>query len=284
MKNLANEEMSEFWNGEGGEKWVDFQDRVDESLATFGHKAMNRLKLVGGESVLDIGCGCGDTSIELARRVGLHGYVEGIDISDRILEQARKRKAIESLRNLNFKCSDVQFHRFEPMRFDVAFSRYGVMFFDDPVAAFRNIRYALKSGGRMSFICWRPILENQWVSFPLNIASNHVKIPEPPDRESPGAFSFGDKSRVERILSSAGFTDITVESYDAKFSVGENLEEAVNFLIHFGPASTAIKSQEIDNYTRMKFIMELYDSLSKYLIAEGVALGAATWIFTATNP
>jgi len=284
MKNIANVDMKEYWNGDGGREWVRFQNRIDEGLIPFGLKAMTVANFLPGERVLDIGCGCGDTSFEIARQVGATGYVQGIDISELVLERARNREATESLGNVNFECSDAQIHDFEKMGFDVIFSRYGVMFFDDPEAAFKNIRRALNSKGRMTFICWKPVKENQWVSLPLDIASNYVQLPEPSDPESPGGFSFGDAARVMRILSAAGFINISIQQFHETFNVGENLDEAVKFLSSIGPASVAMGAPEVDDVTRHRFNSALHDFLGTHLTADGIKLNAATWIVTADNP
>jgi len=284
MQNITNIDMKEYWNGDGGREWVRFQNRIDESLIPFGKKAMAVAKFLPGERVLDIGCGCGDTSFEIARQVGANGYVQGIDISELVLKRARIREATESLGNVNFECSDAQIYDFENMDFDVVFSRYGVMFFDDPEAAFKNIRKALNPGGRMAFICWQSVKANEWVRLPLDVASQYVQLPEPPDPENPGGFSFGDAARVKRILSTAGFINISIRQFNETFNVGKNLDEAVKFLSSIGPASVAIGAPEVDDVTRHSFISALHDFLGAHLTADGIKLNAATWIVTADNP
>jgi len=284
MSNLVNTDMNEYWNGDGGREWIRFQERIDNSLIPFGKKAIAAAKLSPGERVLDIGCGCGDTSFEIARQVGENGYVHGIDISELVLEKAIIRKETESQDNVNFECSDAQIHNFREAKFDVMFSRYGVMFFDDPEAAFKNLRQALNSGGRMAFVCWQPVRMNQWVSLALDVASRFVQLPKPSDPESPGGFSFGDANRVTRILSSAGFTNISIHKFHDTFNVGENINEAVKFLSSIGPASSAIAAPEVDDVTRSRFISALHDFLAIHMTVDGIKLDAATWIVTADNP
>lgn len=284
MSAIVNSDMSEFWNGDGGRKWVRFRDRVDISLIPFGQEAMAAAAMTSGERVLDIGCGCGDTSFEIDRRVGPNGHVQGIDISKPILAQARNRAAAAVQSDIHFECADAQAHRFEPMAFDVVFSRFGVMFFADPVTAFGNIRRALKPGGRMAFICWQPVKDNEWVSLPLQVAANHLPLPPPQDPEEPGAFSFGDVNRITRILAAAGFVDTSVERFDTGFNVGANLNEAVSFLTQMGPASGVIDKPDVDDMTRARIVAELRDTIAPYETEHGVILGAATWIVTARNP
>ncbi|MFV2031604.1 MAG: class I SAM-dependent methyltransferase [Gammaproteobacteria bacterium] len=284
MNQIVNAEMSEYWNGKGGEKWVKFQNRLDASLLPFGHEAMNAAAINRGERVLDIGCGCGDTSYEIAQKTGPGGYVEGVDISDVILNQARSRTASAAQSNINFKNADAQCHPFDPKVFDLVYSRFGVMFFDDPTVAFGNIRRALKPGGRIVFICWQPLNANQWVSLPLDVAANHMALPPPPEPDDPGPFSFGDLKRLERILVDSGFVDSSIKPFSTGFKVGPDLDEAVSFLTVMGPASAVIDEPEVDDMTRSKIIEELRDTLAPYETTPGVELGAATWIVTASNP
>lgn len=284
MNDIVNSEMSEYWNGDGGRKWLHFQDRIDASLIPFGQQAMEAAEIVTGERVLDIGCGCGDTSFEIARRVGPDGHVQGIDISERILAQARGRAVSSVASNVAFECADAQPHRFDSMAFDVVYSRFGIMFFDDPVAAFSNIRQAIKPGGRMAFICWRPINANQWVRLPLEVAANHLPLPPQSSPEEPGPFSFGDSNRVLQILAAAGFVNTSIEQYDTTFNVGASLDEAVTFLTHIGPASSAIGSPDVDDTSRTRTVAELRNTLASYKTVNGVELEAATWVVTARNP
>ncbi|WP_172597700.1 class I SAM-dependent methyltransferase [Sulfuriflexus mobilis] len=283
MSNMVNMDMSEFWNGDGGRKWLRFQDRIDASLIDFGQEVMAATAISAGERVLDIGCGCGDTSFEMAHYVGPFGQVQGVDISELILEQGRSRAASAGQYNISFECADAQSHHFESMTFDVAFSRFGVMFFDNPIAAFDNIRRALQPRGRLAFICWQPINSNQWVSLPLDIAANHVPLPAASAEEEPGAFSFGNANRIVHILAEAGFSDISIERFDTMFNVGRSLDEAVTFLSNIGPASNAIEAANMDEISKARFLAELRTTLVPYKTLRGVELGAATWVVTANN-
>jgi len=286
MKVLANKEMYDFWSEEGGRKWLRFQNILAKGLDTFGKEAMIAASISSSERVLDIGCGCGDTTFEIAQMVGSNGHVHGVDISNLILKKAQiqdrqSRKENSFHHNLSFECADVQTHNFVSMVYDVAFSRFGVMFFKDPVAAFANIRQALYINGRIAFICWQPIAENQWVRLPLEVASNHGLLPYSYDDDEPDAFSFGDPNRVERILDMAGFVDISIEGLETKFNIGADLDEAVTFLTHMGPASGVIEPLELCSSTRYQIINDLFKQLVSYKENDGVYLGAAMWIVTA---
>lgn len=182
---------------------------------------------------------------------------------------------------MSFACADAQTHCFEASTFDVAFSRFGVMFFDEPVTAFSNIRQALKPAGRIAAICWQATNHNDWVSLPFDIVANHTPLPTPPGPEDPGAFSFGDTKRVHHILTSAGYTDISIENFEAPFNIGGDIDEAMAFLTRMGPASGIISQAGVDELTRLRIISELRDALESYTTSQGVIMGAACWIITA---
>jgi ubiquinone/menaquinone biosynthesis C-methylase UbiE len=283
MNDLSNSDMRKFWNGDGGLNWMRFQSRLEKSLTGFGEQAISSAKIARDERVLDVGCGWADTSFELAQRVGPNGYVRGIDISKLILKQARNRIDSFGLDNIQFDCVDAESHRFDSMKFDVIFSRFGVMFFNDPVAAFRNLIGALKPGGRIVFICWQSVKDNQWVNLPQEIVAKHVAGLEPVNPEAPGGFAFGDANRVLSILQEAGFVDIRVKPYDTKFNVGENLDEAITFLSHLGPASAVIEAPDLDSVIKNHIIADLRNELVLNQSSNGIELDSATWIFTAAN-
>jgi len=284
MGGIVNSDMSEFWNGEGGKKWLRFQETMDVNLLPFGQKAMAAANILSGESVLDIGCGCGDTSIEIAGIVGADGRVLGVDISEPILARARAQAMISVKKNVEFECGDAQTVSFEAAAFDLMFSRFGVMFFDDPVAAFKNLYAALKPGGRVAFICWQPAKDNEWIKTSLETVARHVSLPEPAGPEDAGPMSFGDPKRVKRILTASGFADIQIKDCDTPFTVGNTLDEAVAFLMQMGPASGAIAQSDANEATKSKIARNLHDTLTAYDTGIGVTMSAATLVVTAHKP
>ncbi len=283
MSEAANADMLEFWNGDAGQKWVRFQDRMDVSLAPFGHRAMDAAGLSDGATVIDVGCGCGDTSFELARRVGPSGAVLGVDISEPMLVRARERAAATRADNVTFRQADAQVQAFDEGAYDAVFSRFGVMFFADPVAAFGNLKSALKPGGRLGFACWQPAKDNPWVRIPAGVVKQHIELPPPPGPEDPGEFAFGDPERVLRIVSQAGFSDVEIEKVDAPIAVagGTGLDEAVEFLTQMGPTARALAEANAGEDVKAQVMGDLREALAPYETEDGVVMQSGTWIVSA---
>lgn len=277
----ANAEQMQYWAETAGPKWVRYQEVLDQQIAPLGVRAMERGRIGAGERVLDVGCGCGDTSVTLGRRVGPSGRVLGVDISPVMLERARQRAADQT--HVRFAHGDAQTHRFDAGAFDVVFSRFGVMFFADPTAAFANLRTALRPGGRLAFVCWQSLPQNAWLAVPLMAAAAHITFPPPPAPGAPGPFAFADASRVRGILEGAGFADVACESDEGSLVVGgsgSTLDEAVDFLLDgVGPTSAALR--EAGPEARPKVAAAVREALAPYATAEGVRLASAAWIVTA---
>ena len=274
----------QYWNETAGPKWVRYQETLDAQIGPLGREAMDRTAVRPGERVLDVGCGCGDTTIELAKRVGPSGKVLGVDVSAPMLEHASRRITAAGVKNATVERGDAGAHRFEPGSFDVLFSRFGVMFFPDPTAAFANLRGALRAGGRLGFICWQPIDRNSWVMIPVMAAAQHVALPPPPGPEEPGPFSFADPDRVRRILGGAGFENVAVDPYETAFDVaaGGTMDEAVEFIMQIGPMSVALKDASEDQKQRVAGAVR--EAFAPHVTPEGtVRLGAACWIVSATR-
>lgn len=279
-----NEQQIQYWNEQGGPKWARYQAVMDRQLAPIAAAMFERANPGPGHATLDLGCGCGATTIELARRVTPAGHATGVDISRPMLAVARARAAEEGLDNIEFLQADLQVHAMGGSDFDLAVSRFGVMFFSDPASAFRNIRRGLRAGGRMAFVCWRPLRENPWAALPMMEAARYVKLPPPPAPEEPGPFAFGDASRVERILSEAGFAGIELEPLDLPMQLGatSDLQSAVDLTFEIGPLSRLLVDAEPE--IREKVREAVHSALSRYHTPSGVALPSAVWIVTARNP
>lgn len=276
-----NSEQIEIWNGDIGQRWTEEQALLDAMLAPLGLAGLERADITPGTRVLDIGCGCGDTSLAIAEQVGADGHITGIDISEPMLARAQARA--EGRKNLTFQKADATTHRFAPASADLIFSRFGVMFFDDPVAAFSNMRGALTPEGRLCNVVWRPVRENPWVLKSLMVAAEHVQMPQPARPEDPGPFSFGEPERVERILGAAGFDNIALEPVDAKITVGAGLglSDAVTFLLGIGPLRLILAEQ--DDATQNRVRDAVTEAVKSDFGADGLQMDAAIWIVTARS-
>lgn len=280
MADQANAEMAAYWNGEGGDKWVSFGDRLEAGLKPFGARVIEAAAAQADENVLEIGCGCGPNTIELATRLG-GGHVTAVDISATVLAAAQENVAATGLSNVEFRCADAQTFDFGLERYHLAFSRFGVMFFDDPVAAFKNIGAALIPGGRVAFACWAALNHNPWIAEPLQSVAKHIALPPPPEPGTPGPFSLSDERHIQTILSEAGLGSITIETFRAPMELGADVDEAVNYLLQMSPVGGAVRQAEPDAETRATIADDLGELLAPYATEGGVLMDAEALMVTA---
>lgn len=274
-----NAAQIEYWNARAGETWAQFQEPLDRQIEPLGLAAIDALQPVPGEHIIDIGCGCGQSTLALAARVAPTGSVLGIDLSQPMLEVARQRPRPAANLRVEFRQLDAQTGAIGRGIFDAAFSRFGVMFFSDPVAAFSNIRASLKPGGRLVFVCWRPLGENPWMQAPLQAALPFIPPVAPPDPTAPGPFAFADPSRVRSILTEAGFASVTTDPLDARIGGGD-VEQSLKLALRIGPLGAALREYpELSG----KVASAVRDVLSRYLTPNGVLMPAAVWIVRAHN-
>jgi SAM-dependent methyltransferase len=274
-----NEEAQRAWDGVLFDRFLRFRHLLP-SLAQFGTAAMERFPPPEGARVVDIGCGFGDSSQELAALVGPAGSVLGVDISPRFVELARS----EAAPNTTFEVMDVQATPFD-REFDYAFSRFGTMFFANPVAALRNVRAALVPGGQLCIVVWRRREENPWMYVAEQVVKPLVEIPEETDeaRCGPGPFSMAGADTVSMQLRAAGFTEISFLRCDRPNLLGRDLEEAIEFNLALGPAAEAVRlAGDEGDAMRPKLAALLREALAPYATADGVALEASVWIVTAS--
>jgi len=274
-----NADQIAFWNGVAGKHWTERQSVQDVVLAPVTGKLIARADAQAGQRILDIGCGCGAIAIELARQVAPSGHVLGIDISVPMLERARQLTSREL--PADYVLADATVYPFDPESFDLLVSRFGVMFFADPVLSFRNLRKSLRPKGRLVFACWREPRENGWMMTPLMAVYKHVpKLPQL-GPEGPGPFAFADEARVKRILTEAGFTDVATEACPLTFDVaaGNGLEAAVQGALEIGPASRALEGHPPDVVAAA--IQSIREALTPFVKGQSVLLPGAIWLVTA---
>lgn len=273
------------WNGRAGEVWRDHQSRLDRMLAPYGTAAIAAASPVPGERVLDVGCGSGATSLELAVRVGPSGSVLGLDISEPLLARARER-VLPGAR-VSFSLGDASRHALPDGTFDLLFSRFGVMFFDDPTAAFTHLRRVLAPGGRLAFVCWRPLDQNDWVRLPMQAVADILPPLPLPGPNAPGPFAFGSAERVQHILASAGFTDITITAFDSPQVYGEAttredaVDAALELALQVGPLSRALADQPPE--LRERAVRAVRAAVAARTTGPVVTMDGAAWIVTACN-
>lgn len=278
---MPNEKMAAYWTSDAGPEWVDHEAEFDHLLEPFGRAALDALALRPGESVLDVGCGFGTTVIEAAELVGPTGRVVGIDVSPVMIERAELRAQMRMLDTASFLVADAQVHHFErPV--DTIVSRFGVMFFDDPVAAFSNLHSVVRPGGRMAFVCWQSMADNPWIS--VSAVSWAPFLPEPPAPLLPGApgpFAFADPDRVRSILADSGWTAVEVAPFltDARLGGGRGLEGAVDQSLATSTGRALRAALPADRFDQA--VDALRDSLRAHLVDGEVILPAAAWVVTA---
>lgn len=274
----SNSEQAAYWNDAAGRTWAKLQPDLDRQIDALGREALRVLAVREGERILDVGCGCAQSTLELAERVGAAGSIVAVDISRPMLEVARARTAGDS--RIELREADAQTAALGAGVFDAAYSRFGVMFFSNPVAAFTNIRRALKRDGRLAFVCWRALVQNPWMHVPLEAARAYLPADAPADPRAPGPFAFADESRLRDILVAAGFTDVRIDPWDTEIG-GNELDEAVKMACRIGPLGAAMRERP----ELMPAIGEsVRAALACHLRPNGVWMGAAVWIVRACGP
>ena len=278
MKSTAElaADQAAYWNGPGGEGWLASYRRIERSLAGFTRAVFAAANLQPGEHVVDVGCGTGGTTADLARAVGPKGHVLGVDISETLIGAARSHR----VDNATFVLGDAATHPFKAASYDLVFSRFGVMFFGDPLLAFRNFHHALKPTGRLVFVCWRPPQENPWGMVPLRAAQPFLPPLPRPGPEDPGQFAFGDRARVERILTGSGFGRFSIEPIDQPVFLGDSIADIVEGAGRFGPLARAFADADPPTIAQAKAAIAA--ALEPHLGPDGVILPGACWLVSAS--
>lgn len=271
-------QQRDFWNGPGSIMWVEHAERMDSTLAPVLEVLLEHAAIAPGERILDIGCGSGASVSALAERTGPEGQVTGLDISKPLIDLARRRVADRP--HIQFVLGDAATFPFAPASADLLFSRFGVMFFGDPLAAFGNMRAAIKPHGRVCLACWQDIAANPWVDVPQNRIDAFLPPRPPTGKGIPGQFSFADKSWVTEILTTAGFASPSFTPFTFEVPVGRTLDEAVERSCAFGSGGRLLAEQP--DAIRRQAAAAVREALSAYVGSDGaVALTGRVWIVAA---
>jgi SAM-dependent methyltransferase len=281
----SNAEAMEAWNGPLFERFTWFRETLVVALASFGDDARRVLPPPPGGRVLDVGCGFGDESQRLAQAVGPEGLVLGVDVAERFVEAARADALRAAVANVRFHVADVQVHEFAE-RFDYAFSRFGTMFFANPVAAMRNVRNALVPGGRLCMLVWRRKLDNDWMHRAELIVERFVERPDESAEPTcgPGPFSMADADVTSEVLQLAGFSDVALERCDKQVLMGRDLDEAIRVVMAVGPGGEVLRLLGARaDAKRPQIEAALREGLADFVRPDGTVYGpASVWIVTAT--
>jgi SAM-dependent methyltransferase len=276
----ANAEQSAAWNGENGLLWVASADQRDQVLAPVADALLAAATPLPAMHVLDVGCGCGVTSLRVAGDVGSGGSVTGVDISEPMLGVARDRAVASGVTNVSFVQADAQTYPFEPASFDLVISRFGTMFFSDLVAAFTNIAPALDVDGQLCIATWQPFAANEWLHAPIEELLRHTD-PLPPV-EGPSMFAQSNPDAVAGTLRAAGFDSITIDPIDLALPLGDTVDDALGYLVDTGVVRTLLGSIP-EGDARDAAWADVRATLEQHHDETGVTLGAGILLITATR-
>ena len=274
---IANAEQAAAWDGHEGEAWTEHADRYDRASCRHWQRFLDAGVISASTDVLDIGCGTGKSTRDVAR-IAAEGSVVGVDLSAKMLQRAREQTDAAGLTNVTYVQGDAQVHPFEADAVDVAMSSFGAMFFNDPVAAFTNIGRGLRSGGTLAVLAWRELRRNEWLMELRSALAMGRQLPEPPP-EAPTPFSLADPDRVRRILGDAGYTDVGFEPVDEPVDFGRDVDDAFAFTQVMGIVEGL--SHDLDADARATAMDNIRKLLGEHETSEGVLLGASAWLITA---
>jgi ubiquinone/menaquinone biosynthesis C-methylase UbiE len=272
-----NRDQAALWNGPSGNAWVEMQDVLDRLLGPFERLLIEESFPGEGGRVLDVGCGAGATALSMARRLGPKGLCVGVDISEPLLEVAKERALAEKLGGATFVRADAQSYAFDLGRFDAVMSRFGVMFFDDPEAAFVNIRRAARSDAKLAFVAWRSPAENPFMTTAVRAAEPLLPNLPTPTAGAPGQFAFADEARVQKILNASGWKNIDVRPIEVTGTIVE--QELLTYVTKLGPVGVALR--EVDETTRARTVSAVRAAFETYIRDGTARFTMACWLVTA---
>jgi SAM-dependent methyltransferase len=276
----ANAEQIGYWNSDEARHWVEHQDRYDRMLAQYADRLLAAAAIGSDERVLDVGCGTGTTTLRAAAAASA-GDTLGLDVSESMIEQARRRAAGDGVANARFEVADAQTCTLSPGGRDVLISRFGVMFFDDPTAAFANLGAAMRTDGRLAFMCWQGLPQNEWMLVPGQALATVVSRPLAGPPGAPGPFAFGDPDHVRGILEGAGYRAVDFEPVtDAVLLAGgANLDDTMEFL--GGTRMARVLFADAPPETEARALDAVRAALAPHQGPDGIRLGAAAWLVRA---
>ena len=274
----SNEKQKEYWTNSAGNLWVKDKSEKDNMLEPLGNYALSKFNIIEGMNVLDIGCGTGKTTTQIAKEIGSSGHVSGLDLSETMIKEARKYSDKDKISNINFLVQDIQNEQLKKLEYDAAFSRFGVMFFSDPIMAFKNIYSSLKSDGLLTFICWQDQKENPWYNSGLEIVKKYVDIPIP-EKKSPGPFAYADKTYIGNILIEAGYKGIEFYNYEKDIQLFKNftLEQAISDYLE----STPIFKKEVSllsSKNKKNIFLDIKETWAPFYKDNYLIFSSKTWI------
>lgn len=282
----ASTEFVDFWNEVLVPKFIAFKHILVDGLSHHSEAIFPNLPVKPGDAVLDVGCGFGDTAMKLARIVGESGRVVGIDCCDAFMDYGRREVAAAGLGNVSFVNGDALTEPFAP-DYDFVFSRFGTMFFANPVLGLRNMRTALRPGGVMTQIVWRTPADNPWLSMAKEVVLRFLPPPGDDARTcGPGPFSMADREAVTTMLEVAGYDDIRFERVDAPVLIGRTVEDAIAFQLALGPAGEVFREAGDEaEAKRAEIEAALADAIAAQTVeADGIVMDSSSWVISARNP
>ena len=279
MSEIVNVEMAAAWDGAQGDEWVEREDQMNAALAAHTERLFAAAAVGRGDQVLDIGCGTGETTRACAARA-VDGRALGVDLSTAMLERGRMRAAEAGLTNVDFEHGDAQVYPFASDHFDLVVSRFGVMFFDDPAAAFVNIGRATKPGGRLAFVVWQELLRNEWVTVARDALAVGRDLPLPPPG-TPGPFGLADPEQTRGMIERAGFGQVSFDDVSVPFSFGADGDEAFDFAQGIGIVKGLL--DDLDDAKRAEALDSLRTVIDARDAGDGVAFDSRVWVISAVR-
>jgi len=276
---VANEDMRRYWNETAGGEWIEREADFETALAPFRDELLRRAAPALGDHVLDVGCGFGATTVPLARAVGPKGRVMGIDISAPLLGRARDRAAAAGVTNVIWREDDAQIAALPARHFDLVVSRFGVMFFDDPVAAFANMRSATKPGAALQFVCWQSTDRNPWYTLAARVLGTYIELPAAPPG-GPGPFAFADATRVGTLLGDAGWHGVSIDSFEPSMveGAGGGTDRVIRHMVR-GPIAAALDAAPEED--RAAGLAALRRAIEEHTVDGEARFPTAAWIVAA---